>query len=172
MVFLAMLVGMAALLSIPPACNHVLIRKPRANAAVSMGLALVVMGSMHVTRTGEVLALMPSWLGAHEILVHASGAFQILLGFAFVLETSRGAAGWIAAVWFVAVLPIHVDNALGTATMPHPLPEGRWFFWLRVAMQPVYVAWALWSSRPISHEAPAAGSIAPSTSRTPRPRAR
>lgn len=147
MVFLAMLLGLTALLAMPPAANHLLLRKPRAKAAVAMGFALVVTGSMHFTRTGDFVALAPSWLPARETLVRAAGAFEIVLGFAFVFEGSRPAAGWAAAAYFLLLLPVHVEVARGTATLPY-LPQGRWFYWLRIPAQFLYAGWALWCRRP------------------------
>jgi len=145
MYFLAIVLGLLVLLYLPPQSKHPLLRTHRNKAAVALGIALVVAGSMHFTQTARYLVMMPPWVPAHEAMVYASGAAEILCGFGLVVERTRRLAGIFAVLLFVAVFPANLHVAMNGVVVPG-LPEARWYSWARLPFQLVYIAWALWAS--------------------------
>ncbi len=111
------------------------------------GLAgfLLVAGIGHFVRTEEFLGQVPSFLPFRSAIVYVSGAAEIALAAALVgLPQHRVKVGWITAGFFVAVFPGNIYQAVaGTETFGLDSPQVRW---MRLAFQPLFVAWALWST--------------------------
>lgn len=131
-----------AVTGVPPADSV-----PRGVARVGLGLGLVFAGIGHLTFAREEFqAQVPSWFPVDtDLTVLASGAVEIALGTALVvLPRWRVAVGLVVAAFFVVVFPGNVGQWL----------EHRDGFGLdsdtkrlvRLAFQPVLVAWALWST--------------------------
>lgn len=131
-----------AVTGVPPADSV-----PRGVARVGLGIGLVLAGIGHLTFAREEFqAQVPSWFPVDtDLTVLASGAVEIALGTALVvLPRWRVAVGLVAAAFFVVVFPGNVGQWL----------EHRDGFGLdsdtkrlvRLAFQPVLVAWALWST--------------------------
>ncbi len=79
-------------------------------------------------------------------VVVASGAVEMMLGAALVvLPKERRRIGLILAAFFVAIFPGNIAQALGKRSAFGL--DGDAARWVRLAFQPVLVAWALWSTR-------------------------
>jgi uncharacterized membrane protein len=122
----------------------------------ALGVFLIVAGAGHFLATEAFLAQTPTWLPARVLLVHLSGAVEILLGVAlWVVSARRRQLGWVVAAFFVAVFPGNVHQAVtGIDAFGLDSPSARWG---RLAFQPLFVLWALWSTGPFR----AAGDGAP-----------
>lgn len=79
-------------------------------------------------------------------VVVASGAVEIMLGAALIaLPKERRRVGAILAAFFVAIFPGNIAQAVGKRK-GFGLDDDRARV-VRLAFQPVLVAWALWSTR-------------------------
>lgn len=86
-----------------------------------------------------------------DAIVIASGAAEVLLGAALlVLPRERARIGAAVAAFFVAVFPGNVHH-WRTGTPGPGMRTDRARF-ARLFLQPVLVAWALWSTRPEARE--------------------
>jgi len=114
---------------------------------ILLGAALLIAGLGHLTwaRT-EFLAQVPSWVPVDaDLVVVASGVVEVLLGVALVVWVrQRVVLGWVTAAFFVAIFPGNIaqfvegNDGFG---LDSDLARG-----VRLAFQPVLVAWALWST--------------------------
>jgi uncharacterized membrane protein len=114
---------------------------------VLLGLALAYAGLSHLfwART-DFLAQVPGWVPLDaDLVVVLSGVVEVALGVAVIaLPGHRVVLGWVLAAFFVAVFPGNVsqfvdhDDAFG-------LDSDRARA-IRLAFQPLLVAWALWST--------------------------
>jgi uncharacterized membrane protein len=104
--------------------------------------------------------IVPKMLPWPMGLVWISGVFEILLGLGLLLEATRRLAGYGLVALYLAVFPANIYMALANvqvqglpswATQPSALA-----LWLRLPLQVVFVAWALWASKPSSAEVAAA----------------
>lgn len=106
---------------------------------------LLAAGIGHFVRTEEFLGQVPSFLPARTAIVYVSGVVEIALAGALVgLPRHQVKVGWVTAGFFVLVFPGNIYQAIaGTETFGLDSPGVRW---LRLTFQPIFVAWALWST--------------------------
>ena len=113
---------------------------------------LVAAGVAHLTvlRRGFRIAV-PDWATRllrtdKDRIVVASGAVEIVLGTALVaLPRERSRIGWAVAAFFVAVFPGNIHQWQTKRSAPGLDTDAKRFG--RLFLQPVLVAWALWSTR-------------------------
>jgi uncharacterized membrane protein len=121
---------------------------PRRVAQLGLGAALALAGIGHLTfGREEFRAQVPPWIPVDDdVVVLASGVVELGLAAGLLLARRRRVpVGWLAAAFFVAIFPGNVAQ----------FTEGRDAFGLesdaargiRLAFQPVLVAWALWSTQ-------------------------
>ncbi|HEX6266060.1 MAG TPA: hypothetical protein VFZ81_04105 [Burkholderiales bacterium] len=85
------------------------------------------------------LAMMPVWIPLHLELVLFTGAAEIAGGLGLLIPRFRKAAGVLLAIYFVAVFPANIRNAVNGLAV-EGLPQAGWYYWLRLPFQPL----ALW----------------------------
>ena len=114
---------------------------------ILLGIALIGAGRGHLTSSRtEFQAQVPDWMPlAPDVIVVVSGVVELILGAALILFVRhRVLVGWVVAAFFVAIFPGNVsqfvdgDDAFG---LDSDLARA-----VRLAFQPVLVAWALWST--------------------------
>nr|BFF12155.1 membrane protein [Microbacterium flavescens] len=125
----------------------------KAASRVLLATLLLVAGISHLTwgRRGYRI-VVPDW--ATELLrtdkdaiVVASGAVELMLGGALLaLPRERRRIGWIVAGFFVAVFPGNVHQWRTGRDAPLMRTDRARF--IRLLLQPLLVAWALWSTWP------------------------
>jgi uncharacterized membrane protein len=112
---------------------------------VLLGLLYVFAGSLHFTRPGSYLAIMPPYIPWPLAVVYVSGAAEILGGIGvlvpdgFVFPRTRAFAAWGLVALLVAVSPVHINMCLHPEQFPTiPL----WVVWLRLPLQLPLIGWA------------------------------
>ena len=123
----------------------------RAAARWLLAALLVAAGVAHLTvlRRGFRIAV-PDWATRllrtdKDMIVVASGAVEIVLGTALVaLPRERSRIGWAVAAFFVAVFPGNIHQWQTKRSAPGLDTDAKRFG--RLFLQPVLVAWALWST--------------------------
>lgn len=124
----------------------------RAIGRWALAALLVAAGVAHLTvaRRGFRIAV-PDWATRllrtdKDMIVVASGAAEILLGAALVgLPRERSRIGWAVAAFFVAVFPGNIHQWRTRRSAPGLDTDAKRFG--RLFLQPVLVAWAIWSTR-------------------------
>jgi uncharacterized membrane protein len=138
MLFFGLLV-VVALLAIPIAKGW------PARMRLAMALALFFVGSDHWINPQRYLAMMPPWVPLHLELVLLTGAAEIAGGLGLLVPKFRKAAGWLLAIYFVAVFPANLHNAINGLAV-EGLPQAGWYYWARLPFQPLAIWWALFSA--------------------------
>jgi len=121
---------------------------PRRIGQVALGAALAFTGTGHLTfGREEFRAQVPPWVPVDDdVVVLASGVVELGLAAALVLARRRRVpVGWLTAAFFVAIFPGNVAQYT-TQTDAFGL-ESDAARAIRLAFQPVLVAWALWSTQ-------------------------
>ena len=106
----------------------------------------VVAGVNHFANPEFYVAIMPPWLPAHLELVYLSGVFEILGGLAVLVPRLRSLAGWGLVALLLAVYPANLHMALNPEQFSAQLPV--WAIYARLPFQFVFIAWAIWATRP------------------------
>ena len=112
---------------------------------VAMALALVAVGSDHWINPARYLPMMPPWVPFHLEMVLFTGAAEIAGAFGLLWRRTRALAGVMLAVYFVAVFPANIHNALNGLSV-EGLPQAGWYYWARLLFQPLAIWWALFSA--------------------------
>jgi uncharacterized membrane protein len=135
-------------------------RSARDAARVGAALAFVFAGVSHFGTPTQFVQHIPEWVPYRLALVYATGTLEIVLGLGLLTRYRRQVAAALAA-YLVLVFPANVYVAV--AGVPVDGLAGGWYPWLRLAFQPVFIGWVLWSTppapdaRPVGDPAPAAG---------------
>ena len=122
------------------------IAHPRTVVRLLLAGFMVFAGVAHFVAHDAFLGQVPTWLPARSAIVWISGVIEIVLGVALVAAPRhrRHQVGWALALFLVAVFPGNVHQAVaGTDAFGIDTPAVRWG---RLALQPVLILIALWST--------------------------
>lgn len=114
---------------------------------ILLGGSLLLAGTGHLTtQREEFLAQVPTWLPVDgDFVVVSSGIVELILGAALILLTKlRVPVGWIVAAFFVLIFPGNISQYMNRID-GFGMNDDRARF-IRLFFQPVFVAWALWST--------------------------
>lgn len=110
-----------------------------------LGAFLLYAGVGHLTfARAEFLAQVPPWLPFDgDLVVVGSGIAEIILGTALIiLSPYRALLGWIVAAFFVIIFPGNISQyteGIDAFGLNSDLAR-----FMRLFLQPLLVAWALW----------------------------
>jgi uncharacterized membrane protein len=111
-----------------------------------LAAAMIAIGVLHFATPAPFVRIVPDWLPAPLALVLVSGFFEILGGAGLLVPRARRAAGLGLAALYVAVFPANVNMAYNHLTFDGVTPISPVLLWLRLPLQAVLIAWALWAS--------------------------
>jgi uncharacterized membrane protein len=120
-----------------------------ARMRIAMAVALLFVGADHWINPQRYLPMMPPWVPLHLEMVLFTGAAEIAGALGLLVPRLRRAAGFMLALYFVAVFPANIHNALHGLAV-EGLPQAQWYYWVRLAFQPLAIWWALYSAGLIS----------------------
>ncbi|MGQ0544506.1 MAG: DoxX family protein [Betaproteobacteria bacterium] len=112
---------------------------------LAMAIALLAVGSDHWINPGRYLPMMPPWIPLHLELVLFTGAAEIAGATGLLWARTRRLAGVALGIYFVAVFPANIHNALNGLAVDG-LPQAAWYYWARLPFQPLAIWWALFSA--------------------------
>ncbi|AIE85382.1 DoxX family protein [Fimbriimonas ginsengisoli] len=116
-----------------------------------LALGMIAIGILHFVLNEQFERVMPAYIPAHRGLVLISGLFEVAGGAGLLIPASRRYASFGLVALYVAVFPVNVDMALHPAA--DAAPWLRVALWLRLPLQGVLIAWALWVGRGSVHPA-------------------
>lgn len=127
-----------------PSMSTTLMQIVKKALLVVMGIGYIAAGWNHFRDPNFYLPMMPPYLPWHLPLIYASGVFEMLLGAMVLLPWTRrlGALGLVLLL--IAIAPANLHMALHNIPPPGVGPLPPYALWLRLAFQPVLIAWAAW----------------------------
>ena len=122
---------------------------PRLRSALrgALALAMVGVGVLHFVAPAPFVRIVPASLPAPLTLVWVSGVFEILGGVGLLVPRACRAASLGLVALYLAVLPANVNQALNHLTFDGVTPIDPLLLWLRLPLQGLLIAWALWVGR-------------------------
>ena len=143
MIFLLALLGATLVAAVLPARFGR--RSARRATRLGMAAAMVFAGASHWFVPTPFIQHLPSWVPAADTLILLTGGIEVALGAALLtLQPWRRFAGLALAAYLVAVFPSNVYVAIAAVEVDGQ--PGGWYPWLRLPLQALFVAWALWST--------------------------
>jgi uncharacterized membrane protein len=108
-----------------------------------MALLYIAAGINHFVKPRFYLRIIPPYLPAHELLNYVSGIAEIILGCLLLFKTTRIYAAWGIAIMLLAFMVVHVFMLQQAIKQESYLitPAAAW---IRLALQFVLIAWAIW----------------------------
>lgn len=122
------------------------------SAAHGMAAMLVVTAAAHFVPAGitampnhaDLVRMVPPMVPFPSAAVYATGVVELLGAAGLVLAATRRAAGIGLAVLYVLLLPANIYAAVAQV----PFGDGEAApLWLRIPLQVLYIAVALWAAR-------------------------
>lgn len=115
-----------------------------------MGGLYVVAGLLHFVVPELYVQIVPPVLPAALALVYLSGVAEVAVGLGVMVARTRRYAAWATVALLLAIFPANIYMATSGVVvtgMPgggDPSPVVRW---VRLPLQGVLIAWALWYTR-------------------------
>ena len=142
-------------------------RSWRSTARTGMGIAMIFAGISHWAMPEPFEQHLPPWVPAAELLVLLSGLAEVALGAALLVRTPwQRWAGLALAAYLVGVFPANVYVAVAGVNVDGQ--PGGVYPWLRLPLQALFVAWALWSTGWFSRDPTSARAMAKGPDRSER----
>jgi uncharacterized membrane protein len=115
--------------------------------AMRLGLAaaLIFTGIDHLITPQRYLPMMPSFVPWPAEIVAFTGVCEIAGAVGLFIPRLRTLAGIMLAVYFVCVFPANIRNAIEGLSVDG-LPGAGWYYWARLAFQPLVIWWTLYAS--------------------------
>ncbi len=107
-----------------------------------MALLFVAAGTSHFLWPGAFVSIVPPAVRWPLAAVYISGVLELMLGVALLVPRLSRRAALGACVLLVAVFPANVYHWLHGAP-----PAPAWYHFVRLPLQGLLVAWAVWLSR-------------------------
>ena len=97
-----------------------------ARMRIAMAVALLLVGTDHWINPQRYLPMMPPWVPLHLEMVLFTGTAEIAGALGLLVPRLRRAAGFMLALYFVAVFPANIHNALHGLAV-EGLPQAQWY---------------------------------------------
>jgi len=107
-----------------------------------MAVALVFAGIDHLLTPGRYLPMMPAFVPHPLEVVYFTGLCELAGALGLLVPRLRRTAAIALAVYFVCVFPANIKNAVEGLSVDG-LPTASWYYWIRLAFQPLVIWWAL-----------------------------
>ena len=119
----------------------------RDHARRGSAVAMVFAGFTHLVQPDPFIQHLPDWVPARQALVAVTGVIEVGLGVGLLSARRwRSRAGQLLAVYLLAVFPANVYVAVADVDVDGQ--PGGLYPWIRLPFQALFIAWALWSTRP------------------------
>ncbi|BDA75688.1 hypothetical protein CAL7716_098540 [Calothrix sp. PCC 7716] len=114
---------------------------------VILAVAIIIVGITHFTAVEPYARIVPPQLPNPDFWVYLSGFFEILGGIGLLVPPVSQAAAWGLFALFIAVYPANINMAINHIKINEFIPTGNWFHAIRLPLQFVLFAWALWYTK-------------------------
>ena len=136
-------------LAIATACAALVLKvrgtfTPRRAALLGMAAGMAFAGLSHLLMPTPFIQHLPTWVPMREPLIFVTGLLEIALAAALLPARRRRLAGFALAGYLLAVFPSNVYVAVAQVEVEGQ--PGGLYPWLRLPLQLVFIAWALWAS--------------------------
>jgi uncharacterized membrane protein len=108
-----------------------------------LALLYAIAGIIHVLSPGGFVKITPSWVPLPYEVVLATGVCEIAGAIGLLTTRFRASAGMGLALYAICVFPANINHALNNIAIGG-VQFSWWYHAPRLALQPLFVWWALW----------------------------
>lgn len=105
-------------------------------------ISLLVIGTDHLLNPDRYIPMISGFMPYPKEITYFTGFCEILGAIGLAHPRTRRAAGYMLALYFICVFPANISNA-AYGIHAQGLPEARWYYLLRLPMQPLAIIAAL-----------------------------
>jgi uncharacterized membrane protein len=110
-------------------------------------IGYIAAGINHFRVPQFYIAIIPPYIPYPQFMNAAAGICEIIFGLGLALKTTRKYAAWGIILMLAAFLPVHVSMITDAPFKVGSTTVSPLFAWLRLALQPVLMAWAWWHTK-------------------------
>jgi len=113
-----------------------------------LALFYAIAGIVHLRTPDAFLPIVPNWVPFPYEVVVITGVLELAGAGALLVPRPRWIAGFMLALYAVAVFPANIKHAFDDVQVPG-LPSSWWYHGPRFLLQPVLCWWALFCANVI-----------------------
>ena len=114
---------------------------------VILAFAYICAGINHFRVPAFYVAIIPNYIPYPQFMNVAAGICEIIFGVCLAFTKTRKLAAWGIVLMLAAFLPVHISMITGDPYRLGNTMVSPWLAWLRLALQPVLMAWAWWHTK-------------------------
>ena len=143
MIFFVSLLVLTAVARLIGGLGVAYLRRTRSCMKLALAFSMIFFGTDHLLTPERYLPMIESWLPFATLIIAITGICEIAGGLGLLIPKTQRLAGIMLAIYFVAVFPANVHNAV-YGLQVQGLPASEWYYWVRLCFQPLAVWWALY----------------------------
>jgi uncharacterized membrane protein len=147
MALFALLVSIFLLLHLPSISRLSFLRSRKDKARLALAVGFLFAGALHFITPERYLKMIPPFLPWPQALNYLAGFFEILGAVGLLMPRFQRAAAYGLVALLLAVFPANIFVAVNNLQV-EGLPGAAWYYWVRLPFQFVFIAWALWCTKP------------------------
>jgi uncharacterized membrane protein len=109
-----------------------------------LAIAYLVAGIAHLRSPGGFVAITPHWVPWPAQVVALTGIAEIAGAIGLLIPRARRAAAMGLALYALCVWPANINHAVNDIAL-NGAHLSWWYHGPRLALQPVFIWWALWA---------------------------
>jgi uncharacterized membrane protein len=118
---------------------------------IILTIGYLLAGVNHFINPEGYIRIIPLYISYPKLMNLLAGVFEILFGAMLISKVTRPLAARGICLMLIAFLPVHIQMIIDAPLQLNTFTVTPLVAWLRLALQPVLMAWAWWYAKPIKH---------------------
>jgi len=110
-------------------------------------IGYIAAGINHFRVPEFYIAIIPHYIPYPQLMNVLAGIFEILFGLGLIFTPTRKLAAWGIVLLLIAFTPVHISMITEAPFKVEAKTINPLLAWLRLALQPVLIAWAWWHTK-------------------------
>ncbi len=143
MSFFALILTFFAVFHIPWVRRLPVLATIQDKGSYAIACGFLFAGVNHFTAPDRFAAMVPPFLPEPDAMVAISGVAELAGAIGLMIPKTRKLAGVGLIALLLAIFPANLYVAIAGKSVDG-LPDARWYYWIRLPFQFVYIAWIRW----------------------------
>ena len=116
-------------------------------STITLILGYLAAGINHFRVPEFYIAIIPQYIPHPQFMNAAAGICEIIFGLGLAFKVTRKHAAWGIILMLAAFFPVHISMITDAPFKVGSTTVVPLLAWVRLALQPVLMAWAWWHTR-------------------------